>query len=318
VGLGVFAAAALALILLARVAPLEPQAPFDSALARRLRKQAPDFVVLGNSMVQTRFDERELDRLLSPAETCVLGVGGSKTAYWYLALKNVVLPAGTPRRVLLFFRRRELTSPREKATGPFRYALGRVSRGRDRVLEAKLAPPAREPVERLGYELGRIAPFVRLHALAEPLVLATAQGLAGARRGAARRRQQRALDRVFSTDNLRNADLEPASAPAEKGDFDELVGASLLPNIIELTERAGVPLTLVRVRTRRAADGRRQRSAYDRDLDAYLARRKVELVDMTNEAWERPELYGEGDHIAPRFKKTYTKLFVQNLKRVFR
>ena len=316
--LGIFALAALALVALAHVAPQEPQARFDSSAVRRLRKKAPDFVLLGNSMVETRFDEHELDRLLSPARTSVLGVGGSKTAYWYLTLKNVILPAVTPRRVLLFFRRRELTNPREKATGSFRYGLGRVSRGRDRVLEAKLAPPARLPMERLGYELGRLAPFARLHALAEPRVLAVAHGLAGASRGAARRRQQLALDEVFATDNLRSADLEPASAPSERGTFDQLLGPSFLPEIIELTRRAGVPLTLVRVRTRANADGRTNPTVYDRALDAYLARSKVELVDMSGAEWERAELYGEGDHIAPRFRQKYTRLFVQNLRHIFR
>jgi hypothetical protein len=317
VGLGVFSALAVSLIGLAQLAPEEPRAPFDSSMVRRLSKEAPEFVLMGNSMVQTRFDERELDRLLSPAKARVVALGGTRTAYWYLALKNVVLPAVKPRRVLLFFRRQELTSYRT-GTGGARYDLGRVSRGRDEVLEARLAPPTRQPLERLSYELGRIAPFARLRALAEPWVLAAAHGLTGARRGSARRHQQRALDDVFATDNLRGADIEPAGAPIEKGSFDELVGPSLLPDIVELTERAGVPLTLVRVRTRAAADGRRKQTSYDRALDAYLARRNVELVDMTNEEWERSELYGEGDHIAARFKKKYTKLFVQNLKRIFR
>jgi len=57
---------------------------------------------------------------------------------------------------------------------------------------------------------------------------------------------------------------------------------------------------------------------YDPALDAYLARRNVELIDMSHAEWERAEYYGEGDHIAPRFRNTYTKLFVQNLRHVFR
>jgi hypothetical protein len=194
VGLGVLGVAAAFLIALARHAPPEPRQPFDKGLVRRIQKQAPDIVVLGNSMVETRFDESELNRLLSPTRVSVLGVGGSKSAYWYLTLKNVVLPAVKPKRVLLFLRRRELTSPREKATGAFASLVSRVRHAEEPLVDAKLAPPQSEPIEWLGYELGRLAPFPRLHALADPVVDGWARGLTGAAWGKERRRMQHALD----------------------------------------------------------------------------------------------------------------------------
>jgi len=317
VGLGVLGFAGACLVALARSAPAEPRRPFDQRLVRRIARHKPDIVVLGNSMVETRFDEAELNRLLSPTRVTVLGVGGSKSAYWYLTLKNVVLPAVKPKRVLLVFRRRELTGARDKATGAFANFMSRVRHAEEPLVDAKLAPPKTEPIEWLGYELERLAPFPRLHALADPLVEGWARELTGAR-GKERRRMQRALDEVFATDKLRNANLEPATLPREHGDFADVVESSLLPDIIELLDHAKVPLTVVRIRTKTYADGRGRASAYDQELDAYLRERHVELLDLSHQEWEKSEMYGEGDHIAPRFRNLYTRLFVKNLRKAFR
>jgi hypothetical protein len=248
----------------------------------------------------------------------VNGIGGSMSAFWYMELKNIILRESKPKRVLLFFPRRELTSPRQNTTGAHARSLGRVARPPEPLVEAKLGPPRNQPVERLGYQLGFLAPFGRLRAFGEPLVQAWAWALSGAGSATARRRQKQALDRVFAVNALRNADLESPSASAEDASFEESVGQSFLPDIIEVTERAGVPLTLVRVRTLSNARRKLRPTAYDRALDKYLADRHVELIDMTGAEWERPEMYAEGEHIAPRYRTRYTQLFVQHFGQVFR
>jgi len=318
VGLAVLVVAAFGLSALARHEPPEPRAPFDAKLVRRLARQKPDFVILGNSMVDSRFDQAELNRLLRPARVSVIGVGGTKTAHWYLTLKNIVLPTIQPKRVLLFFRRHELTGIRDKATGVFASTLDRYRQGEEPLLDAKLAPPMREPIERLGYELARFAPFSRLHALADPLVEGWARGLTGTARGNARRNSRRALADVFAVDKLRNANFEPATGPVERGGFDDTVDESFLPDIIRLCARARVPLTILRVRTLAYAEGRAHPSDYDKELARYLKKRRIDFVDLSQEDWETAAMYGEGDHIAPRYKATYTRLFVEHLRKIFR
>jgi hypothetical protein len=97
------AALGLALVvLLARVAPVEPRQPFNQPLKSRLQKLRPGVVLIGNSMVNSRFSEKDLARLLGRKRVAVIGIGGSKSAFWYLLLKNVVLPASSPKRILLF------------------------------------------------------------------------------------------------------------------------------------------------------------------------------------------------------------------------
>jgi hypothetical protein len=308
-------------VLLGRAAPSEPRQPFDSAEKSRLRKLRPELVLLGNSMVNSRFSERELARLLAPRRVAVIGVGGSKSAYWYLALKNVILAATRPKEILLFYRRRELTTPRARAVGHEHHRLDKVARKDDPFVEGKLAPPPEQPVARLGWMLGRLAPVGRLRALVNPRLDHFASSAAGLFAGASGRETSRlALSRVFDVGKLRSSDLEPGLPEKERETFEEELGRSFLPAIIELVQGKGVKLTLVRVRTRENALGRqsrRRRGGYEDRLARYVRRQGAEHLDLSRDEWETISLYGEGDHIAPRHRRHYTRLFVEHHGDVF-
>lgn len=308
-------------VLLSRIAPPEPRQPFNEELKRRLRRMKPDVVLLGNSMVNSRFSEPELERLLAPRRAAVIGVGGSKSAFWYLALKNVILPASKPREILLFYRRRELTTPWDRATGPEHRRLDRVTPEDDPFVEEVLAPRWDEPVARIGWLLGRVAPVSRLHALVEPrlddVASSTARLLSGA---SGRAPEKRALASVFAVGKLRSSDIEPSLTKEEHGSFADALPRSFLPAIVELATSAGVKLTFVRVRTRQDALGlrpRRRKGGYEDQLERYLRKRGAEHLDMTGDDWETISLFGEGDHIAPRHRRRYTRLFVEHHRKVF-
>jgi hypothetical protein len=311
----------LLVVLLCESAPSEPREPFDSAQKGRLKKLRPDLVLLGNSMVNSRFRESELAQWLAPKRVAVIGVGGSKSAYWYLALKNVILPVTRPKEILLFYRRRELTSPRERAVGPEHHRLDKVTPRDDPFVEEKLAPPWKQPVSRLGWMLGRLAPVGRLHAMVSPGLDDFASATAGTLSGASEREtSQRALSRVFDVDKLRPSDLEPGLTTQEKETFEEALPRSFLPAIIELVRGAGVKLTFVRVRTRENALGqpsRRRKGGYEDMLDRYVRQQGAEHLDLSGDEWETISLYGEGDHIAPRHRRRYTRLFVEHHREVF-
>ncbi|HYO96626.1 MAG TPA: hypothetical protein VER33_19065 [Polyangiaceae bacterium] len=109
----VFASAALA-SLVVTTQRLEPPArgPFDARPLREIRRVQPDFVLIGNSMVNTRFHEKTLRQLLAPRTVVKVANGGSKSSAWYLYLKNYVIASGVrPRRVILFFVDNDLTRP---------------------------------------------------------------------------------------------------------------------------------------------------------------------------------------------------------------
>jgi hypothetical protein len=322
------AAVALALTVLLVASRREPDGrrhAFQTQVWRKVRRAQPDFVLVGNSMVGTRFHEPTLNRLLAPRKTVVVASGGTKSAVWYLQLKYSVLVEGVrPPHILLFFRDPELTSPSERALGSEAYRLQLAAPVVDPVVESKLAPPIRKPIAWIGWQLDRFAPFARLRARTdEPLdrLAVLVSSLVEPEPDVARRKQQ--LNELFSLSNLRAADAppEPQQEADEYPDFDEVLPSSLLPDTIELARTRGAPLTLIRVRSRQAAEGQREppeATRYMAALARYAAQNGVGLFDMREASWEAIELYGNGDHIAGRYKRHYTRLFAQNMAHVFR
>jgi hypothetical protein len=250
----------------------------------------------------------------------MVAIGGSKSAFWYLALKNIVLPGTRPKEILIFYRRRELTDARDRALGPDAHRLHWVSRTDDPFVAEILAPAWDEPVERTGWMLGRLAPVSRLHALVEPpldyFASSTATLLGGAR---GRKRSKQALESVFAVSKLRSSDLENTESKKERVKFHDALPRSFLPATIALVKDAGIKLTFLRVRTRTdAASGKpRKQREFDAALVAYLRENGAEHVDLTGNTWETESLYGEGDHIHRKHRDRYTRLFVRHHRDVF-
>ena len=54
------------------------------------------------------------------------------------------------------------------------------------------------------------------------------------------------------------------------------------------------------------------------DFKRYVEAHGQLFVDMTSASWETPDMYKNGDHLAPRIMPHYTRLFVANLPELFR
>lgn len=321
--LGVVAACgalALALVvLLARAAPEPERAPFDARPLVRMKTNRPSVVLLGNSMVYTRFDSRLLNKLVHPTRVEVIAMGGSKAAVWYAQIKHTVVASGLRRlRLVLFFRDRELTQLVNNDGGDPR-RLERAVRGTDRVIERKLTPGADAsfdlgraftgvmPVERL-----RLAWWERVDRLAIRLSAALVDG-------PREKSRKRAINRLFGVDALR-PDAEkaaPVDQPTKARDFE----SSFLPDMFELARRHDIALTFARVRTRGHAKGipDSQGSArYQQRLRAYIKKQGGTYLDLTDNEWEREALYASGDHIAKPRRAGYTRRFVREYPELFR
>ena len=319
--LGLASLGLLGVSALSRSLPPPPRAPFDRRALEQLKRQNPEFVLIGNSMVQTRFDENLLRRLLRPHRVAVLGVSATKSAVWYLMLKNLVVLSGTHPRVIQFFRDGELTDPRARALGPEHIKLERVSVDSEPLVEGKLAPPLREPIARLGWFRDRVMPFSRLHVKTVPVLDDIAVAFSRLLwPNAERDARMREINDLFALGNLRTQEV--AADPVVGGgmaNFKDLVDASFLPDTCRLAKEHGIPLTFVRVRTRDAASGvpddfERQ---YIADLARYVRGCGAEFYDMYDATWESLDMYGNGDHIAGKFKYRYTGLFVEHMAQVF-
>ncbi|HEX3772894.1 MAG TPA: hypothetical protein VHV51_00450 [Polyangiaceae bacterium] len=311
------------MIALSQSLPPPHRSPFNAHWLDQVRKTKPDFVLLGNSMVQTRFDEPTLRKLLHLRPVSVLGLIGTASSGWYLALKNVIVASDYHPRVLLFFREQELTEPRKWTHGSKgRHRVEQLSLAEEPLLARKLAPPPSEPIELLSWWRERLMPFERLHERSDLLVDFAGKSLSRlAYRKADERTRMRRINELFALGNLRSTDAasEPAVVP-EPQVFGSVVAGSFLPDMLELAAANQIPLTFVRVRTRPAAAGvpkTRGEQRYDADLERYVRAHGAEFYDMHDTAWETLDMYAEGDHISSRLTRKYTELFVEHMGQIF-
>jgi hypothetical protein len=300
-----------------------PAAAFNRQVLDHVTRTRPELVLLGNSMVATRFDEKVLQRLLRPRRVAVLGLIGTASAHWYLALKNVVVASGEHPRLVQFFRGQELTQPRiwtEGNKGGSR--LQQLSLGEDPLVTRKLAPSFATPSARLQWYRERAIPVQRLRAKTEPVI--DKVGTLGSELAwpeAGPRTRKREINELFSLRRLRPAEAVDEQADSEDAPvFGDVVEQSFLPDILALARENHIPLTFVRVRSRAAASGEVESALvrrYVSDLERYLRAQGAEFYDMHDADWESIDMYGEGDHIANRWTRRYTRLFVAHMSQVF-
>lgn len=115
--------------------------PYDDSRLKAIREVRPDYLFIGNSMLFSRIDHDTLSQRLGGAKSMSFSLGGVFTPHWYLWLKNDLIPSGIrPRRVFLFFREDDLTSPYRSVSLPddITNLLG-ASRGKEEELQRVLA-----------------------------------------------------------------------------------------------------------------------------------------------------------------------------------
>ncbi|MCA9322537.1 MAG: hypothetical protein KDB53_17480 [Planctomycetes bacterium] len=319
--------------------------PFaDGHLVRGMAQTKPDYVFIGNSMLFSRIDTQRLGELTGGRTSQIIRLPGTRSAEWYLALKNYVAASGhAPRATFIFFRDHLITLPTLK------------SRGRSQVYES-LSPgidsfdePLFESVvygdrlvlRRVESQLEDWFPAARSGAAGPGLIndLAYHAAIPDLLWGdASRHRQQlrEVVNRAFTIDRFRGGVVEMAAGqdPLAGGgedqrllesdrafDFDAIVDASFLPHLARLSKDHDLNLVLVRVQRRPAADGKvptdPRMAAYQSRLSRWLSEHGIGFHDFTGDPDLGLELYGSGDHIAPESMARYTEIFHDRLREVF-
>ena len=81
----------------------------------KLRADRPEWVLVGNSMLNSRVDPDYLEQL-SGHRLYKLSFSATKSAMWYLMVRTIVVPSGVkPKVVTVFFRDRDLARPALRA-----------------------------------------------------------------------------------------------------------------------------------------------------------------------------------------------------------
>jgi hypothetical protein len=287
-----------------------PREPFDEAAAADLRKAQPEYVVIGDSMAGIRIDPRYLTRITGK-RVVGLFTPGTPVAYWYLQLKNLVANNGLThmRGAIMFFRDDQLTT-QVSVDGPI---LDRVARDEEPELDRLFAAHRLGPLSDVHRAARSIYHFDRTRVWLEPRLT----------RALAAPDLINAINNdMFALDKLRTfeaADLPQAQEAAL--DFGGQVGRSLLPEILNVAERAGIRLAFIRVQRRPRPDGPPDQSAalaaYVGKLAAYLERRGAYFHDDRGDVDQPLAIYADGDHLRFDERPRYTERFAQKHARFF-
>lgn len=289
--------------------------PFDSGVIPGLQQMEPGVVIIGDSMAG-RVDPNRLRELTGdPIAPILQNATGS--AYWFLALKNFVVPSGVrPKWTLVFFRDTNLTEPMFRLAGPYRQTLDEVAGEREDELNAIVAAWTTGPWYAVHRWADRAYAAERARAWIEPALAAwPARRIAGPRRGPALLTR---MNEAFSLAHLRPiapADID-AAADGE-ADFTVNLRRSVLPSFVALAQEHGLRLCFIRV-LRRTVDGAAPPESpalhqYIADLRAWLAAERTCYLDDRDDPRLLSIQYDDGDHIARASTSRYTELLVERL-----
>ena len=340
---GLIVTAAVVFGLPALISPQLGRQAFDSGTADSVAHIDPDYVLIGNSMLQTRIIPEYLGDLAGGKEVLLLVDSGLTSAGWYLRLKNHVAGTGVrPDAVFIFFRDDSLTDPMRRTGGPYRDKLERLRTSSEPAYDAVISANSGIGDALTGL-FARLYPVQNRSAQAEDAIRRIAASpsmpgllpdsalhLAGLFDGedylarlADYNRLKRDANAVFERTNFRTT----GASRGESGEtlpFQEAVEDSFLPLMLDVARRYDIPLVFVRVQRRPAADGTmtipggEALGRYLVDLRAYLEANEASMLDMTGDPELPLALYLDGDHIAPEYMDDYTELFFRRAASYFK
>ncbi len=295
-----------------------PRQPFDEKLLHQIKKEQPQCVLLGDSMLETRIDPKVLNRV--SGELClVLSHSGSSSATWFLMLKNLIsVQKPPPRTAIILFRNRQLTLPTHRTQGDYRRSMEPYMRGAEPVLE-KLAGPVVKPTGPLDRLVQTVYPMERRRVTAQEKVQGWALDFVASSREYAEIHNH--AKTLFGPRNLRvgtvvdeQKDGGSTSLDPNDHDFDAMVGASFLPHLLQIAREKGIQLVFYEVKRRPNANGRPGEESptapeYMQALRTYLEKEGARFFDETHEPDVTLDFYGSGDHVADAMMARYTELF---------
>lgn len=292
---------------------------FEADRIPALAGMNPTWVVIGDSMAGSRIDPALLSRLTG-GQTAPLLYAGSGPAWWYLALKNWVIPSGIrPKAVIVFFRDTNLTNVMFRIDAT--WSLDTAALDREDDLNAVVARRRGTAFYRVRDRIDHAYQASQARRWIEPAVNDWP-----ARAMFPFRRQRAAfldgLNERFGLAHLRPMDAADMQATEDReADFDRYVDDSTLPLMLRDARAAGLTLLLVRVQ-RRPQNGRppEQSAAlrrYVSKLHGYVEARGGVFMDDTGDPAQTIDMYEDGDHLSREGRRRYTETFAIRLRQRF-
>lgn len=295
--------------------------PFDPAPVGDLAGMNPGYVVIGDSMAGSRIEPKLLSQLTQTSIAPLLQPG-TGSAWWYLALKNWVIPARLhPRCTFIFFRDTNLTNALFRLDDQYRWSLDKVAHEREDEVNAVLASREGGTFYRVRNAFDRVYEAPDAREWIEPAVtVAPAWAMVPFRRQRAVFMDQ--LNERFGLAHLRPMEAADMQAAEDRdADFDRYVDKSFLPLMLRDAKQAGLTICFVRVQRRPAGGHPPYQSPalkrYIGKLQAYIEANGGLFHDDTGDADQTLDMYGDGDHLSREGRVRYTQIFYNRMHALF-
>ena len=306
------------------VYPRDVKPQFDKYIRRKyaqdIDEQKPNIVLLGDSMLNPAINLEVLSKKLDKQ---VMGIGlpGSASTLWYLIAKNNIVEAENPPKYLvIFFRDSMMTVPGYRVTGRYFEQIDEFAGPKDGELVKKAYLNQMNPLEK--WAEAWFPPFGSRWNIRQGLD-ARIRYTMPAQIGCDQPCMDNAMGVVFGDMNMDPNFLSDALAAADDYlysktalDFDQQVGESFLPDLIQLTKDRGVQLILVQMRILRfAAPGSEPPAlrTYNDKLAEYLAANGVIYLDYSRATQLTREQFADPLHMNDAGKVIFTDMFAEDL-----
>jgi hypothetical protein len=255
--------------------------------------------------------------------TLKLWSGGWSSAIWYLALKNVIIPASPrPQTVVFFFRDHYLTDPTFRVTGEYKKGVDELTGPDEPLLERLAYLNAMNP---LTYQLNQNWSLFQKREHLKKALESNVKSWVGSVYGYPDVESvNQNIQRLFGVDNLLAEELGNTQLKSEEVtnknlyDFQKSLPVSFLPAMVEIARENAVRLVLVRVKRRREVEGLPTPAGLDGyicDLKQWCAKEQVPLIDFSEDTRLTLEHYADGDHLNRGEGRTlFTQLLVEQLE----
>lgn len=287
-----------------------------------LKQTKPEIVFLGNSMLGEGVDER-LFMHQTGHRTFKLWSGGWSSAIWYLALKNVIVPASPrPKTVVIFFRDHFLTHPTYLVKGRYKKWIDQMTGPEEPVLERLAFLNAMNP---LTYQLNQNWSLFQKRGDIKNTFEASVKSWIGSVYGYQDQKiVNQNIEQIFNAENLLADQLGKAQFKSEKVskprlyDFEKSLPISFLPEMIQITRDNDIQLILVRIKKRREVEGLPTPSGLDdyiHHLKQWCSKEQVPMIDFSEDTRLELKHYGSGDHLNRGIgRMLFTQLLAEELE----
>ena len=302
---------------------------FDIQLFNQISNSSPDFIFIGNSMLETRIDEKHLENI-SNKDVILLTMPGGMSSAWYLYFKNFVIQTKiSPKNVFIFFRDYELSKPLYRTTGEYSGKLDLISYDEEQEFDfiinsnsglgEKLSRifdyiyPIQSKKNKARDLINRIAATPFIPKIIPYTILRISVGLNDEEYLPILREYkntQNSANDLFDRKNFKSVEMTNTSNISTK--FEE--HDSFLSALVNMSKNNDIELTFVRVQKRPNIDNSFNSDPnleqYISQLSNYLQKKEINFIDLSERAFG-VEYYLDGDHINPEYIEEYTEFFYQ-------